>query len=87
MPVSTEAELEESQRMITALNQTARNEAIRYAQADLDQSLNRLKLAREALVGFRTRTQIVDLETDLQGRLGEVNNLQQQQAEAAGSAD
>ena len=83
----TRAVLDESQSMINALNQTARNEAIRYAQSDLEQSLNRLKAAREALIRFRTRTQIVDLETDLQGRLGVVNNLQQQLAEALVESD
>ena len=34
------------------------------------------------MTGFRTRTQIVDPEADLQGRMGVMNNLQQQLAEA-----
>jgi capsular polysaccharide transport system permease protein len=72
----------ESQRMINQLNEVAREDAMRYATRDLEESLERLKTAREALTQFRTRTQIVDPETDLQGRMGVMSNLQQQLAEA-----
>jgi capsular polysaccharide transport system permease protein len=72
----------ESQTMINALNEQARTDAIGYADDDLQTALAGLKAAREALILFRTRTQIVDPEIDLQGRLGVVNNLQQQLAEA-----
>lgn len=44
--------------------------------------MDRLKSAREALTRFRTRTQIVDPAADIQGRMGVVNNLQQQLAQA-----
>ncbi|MEP3640178.1 MAG: sugar transporter [Paracoccaceae bacterium] len=71
-----------SQAMINDLNEQARADALRYASADLEASVARLKDAREALTGFRTRTQIVDPEADLQGRMGVMNNLQQQLAEA-----
>lgn len=74
--------LEESQVLINNLNQRARDDMMRFAQDDLDASLDRLKASREALTLFRTRTQIVDPLSDLQGRLGVVNNLQQQLAEA-----
>lgn len=72
----------QSQDMINALNEQAREDAMRYARADLDEAVARLKTAREALTGFRTRTQIVDPEADIQGRMGVMNNLQQQLAEA-----
>lgn len=72
----------ESERMINALSVAARADATRYAQDDLDQALERLKSAREALTAFRTQTQIVDPEADIQGRMGVMNNLQQQLAEA-----
>ncbi|MDO6586845.1 sugar transporter [Salipiger sp. 1_MG-2023] len=72
----------ESQEMINQLNEAAREDAMRYARSDLEDSLARLKTAREALTQFRTRTQIVDPATDLQGRMGVLNNLQQQLAEA-----
>jgi capsular polysaccharide transport system permease protein len=72
----------QSQQMINALNEQARVDALRYAQLDLDEAVERLKAAREALTQFRSRTQIVDPEADLQGRMGVMNNLQQQLAEA-----
>ena len=77
-----QAILEESQLMINALNNQAREDAMRYAREDLDEALIRLKAARETLTAFRTRTQIVDPEADIQGRMGVMNNLQQQLAEA-----
>ncbi|KAA8606409.1 sugar transporter [Salipiger aestuarii] len=72
----------ESQAMINDLNEAARADAMRYARVDLEESLARLKVAREALTQFRTRTKIVDPATDLQGRMGVLSNLQQQLAEA-----
>jgi len=72
----------ESQKMINALNEQARDDAMRYATADLDEAVARLKQAREALTAFRTRTQIVDPDADLQGRMGVMNSLQQQLAQA-----
>ena len=77
----------ESQAIINELSTTARADAMRYAQSDLDEALERLKSAREALTSFRTRTRIVDPTADLQGRLGVMNNLQQQLAEALISYD
>ncbi|MEL7090181.1 MAG: sugar transporter [Pseudomonadota bacterium] len=74
--------LAQSRTMINALNETARTDAMRYANADLETALTRLKAAREALTQFRTRTQIVDPLADLQGRMGVITNLQQQLAEA-----
>jgi len=74
--------LAESQTLINGLNSTARSDAIRFAEADLEDALKRLKESREALIEFRTRTQIVDPISDLAGRLGVVNTLQQQLAEA-----
>jgi len=74
--------LVESQNMINALNSQARDDAMRYARTDLVEALTRLKTARETLTAFRTRTQIVDPEADIQGRMGVMNNLQQQLAES-----
>ncbi|OAN79089.1 sugar transporter [Jannaschia sp. EhC01] len=77
-----QAIIEESQNLVNALNATARDDAMRFAEQDLAAALIRLREAREALTAFRTRTQIVDPESDLQGRMGVLNNLQQQLAEA-----
>lgn len=74
--------LDESQRLINDLNAQARADTMRYAEEDLEEALIRLKGAREALTVFRTRTQIVDPQTDIQGRMGVVNTLQQQLAAA-----
>jgi capsular polysaccharide transport system permease protein len=71
-----------SQEMINDLNDAARSDRMRYARADLNEALSRLKTAREALLRFRTRTQIVDPAADIQGRMGVLNNLQQQLAQA-----
>ncbi len=79
--VATEI-LAESQKMINDLNAAARQDVMRYANADLDVALARLKKSREAMTQFRTRTQIVDPESDIQGRMGVLNNLQQQLAES-----
>ena len=78
----TTAILRESQDQINALNTQAREDAMRYARDDLEEALARLKEAREELTRFRTRTRIVDPESDIQGRMGVLNNLQQQLAEA-----
>jgi capsular polysaccharide transport system permease protein len=77
----------QSQDMINELNVQAREDAMRYAQSDLGEAVSRLKTSREALTTFRTRTQIVDPEADIQGRMGVINNLQQQLAEALISSD
>jgi len=72
----------ESERMINSLNEAARAGAMRNAEADLEESLARLRSAREALAEFRARTQILDPQADIQGRMGVLNVLQQQLAEA-----
>lgn len=76
-----------SQNMINDLNEQARDDAMRYALTDLDEALVRLKSAREALTTFRSTNQIVDPQSDIQGRMGVMNNLQQQLAQALISLD
>ena len=71
-----------SQNMINALNEQAREDAMRYARFDLEEAVARLKSGREALTRFRSSNQIVDPESDIQGRMGVMNNLQQQLAQA-----
>ena len=74
--------LEESQKLMNELNAKARSDSLKYAEEDLQEAVSRLKSAREALVRFRTRTQIVDPESDLRGRMGVLTSLQQQLAQA-----
>jgi len=77
----------ESQRMINMLNEQSLNDTMGYANRDLDEALERLKKARTAMTDFRSRTQIVDPTADIQGRMGVLNNLQQQLAQAMVDAD
>lgn len=74
--------VEESEDMINRLNETARRDTTRIAEADLAAALDRLRAAREAMAGFRLRTRIVDPQADIQGRLGVLTTLQQQLAAA-----
>ena len=78
----TAAVVAASQERINVMNEQARFDAMRYARTDLDEALEQLKGAREGLTQFRTRTRIVDPQADIQGRMGVMNNLQQQLAEA-----
>lgn len=55
---------------------------MRYAQADLQEAVERLKTARQDLTEFRVRTRIVDPEADIQGRMGVLNSLQNELAQA-----
>ncbi|PHP26825.1 sugar transporter [Limimaricola cinnabarinus] len=73
---------EEGSATINALSTQAREDATRYARADLDQALERLKQAREALTAFRIQNQIVDPSADIQGQMGLLNTLQAQLATA-----
>ena len=72
----------ESGRMINALSDTARADAMSYASQDLSRAEARLVEARSALSTFRTQNQLVDPTTDLKGQLGVLSNLQGQLAEA-----
>jgi capsular polysaccharide transport system permease protein len=72
----------ESESMINMLNETARRDSMANAEADLAEALERLRSAREEMVEFRARTQILDPMADIQGRMGVLNNLQQQLAQA-----
>lgn len=73
---------DESSRMINELSAIARNDATRYARQELELAEDRLRKARESVQAFRVRTQIVDPEADLIGRMGIVNTLQEQLATA-----
>ncbi|WP_252946372.1 sugar transporter [Oceanicola sp. 502str15] len=72
----------ESDRTINALSAVAREDATRYARAERDRALQRLKAARTALTEFRTKHQIVDPEADIRGRMGLLNTLQAELANA-----
>ena len=72
--------LRECSKMINGLSAIAQADATRYAKEDLEEAVSRLKTAREAITEFRSRTQIVDPSTILQGQIGILNTLQAQLA-------
>jgi len=71
-----------SEDMINTLNAAARRESVANAQADLAAAIDDLRAAREAMVAFQARTQILDPQADIQGRMGVLANLQQQLAQS-----
>ncbi|MEM9709171.1 MAG: sugar transporter [Pseudomonadota bacterium] len=73
--------LEESTILVNGLSEAARQDAMRFAQADLDEAAAFLTEARQRLTAFRTETQIVDPGADLQGRMGLLAELQARLAE------
>ncbi len=74
-------------RLVEELSAIAQQDTIAFAAVEVDRAVERLKTAREAMTGFRSRTQIVDPTADLQGQMGLLSTLEQQLAEALISAD
>ncbi len=73
-----EALFDESVVMINELSAIAREDAIRFARVDLDEAVEQLRTAREALAVFRNRHQLVDPRIDLQNQGGLLGSLQAQ---------
>ena len=71
---------EKSSEMINQLSDIAREDAIKFARADLDEAEDRLKTAREAITRFRNINQIVDPEADIRSQAGLLANLHNQEA-------
>lgn len=77
-----QAILDESQTTINQLNAVARADSLRLAQSELDRSLDRLKVTRQAVSSFRNQHQIIDPISYVSGQAGLLASLQQQMAEA-----
>ncbi len=73
---------DESSNLINNMSAIAREDAMRYAANELELAVVRLRLARQAVAEFRLRTQILDPEADILGRMGLLNSLQEQLASA-----
>ncbi|WP_010139406.1 capsule polysaccharide export protein [Oceanicola sp. S124] len=73
---------EKSSRMINALSDAAREDAISYARDEVALTLERLKEARQAMTTFRNRHQIVDPGAELEARIRLLGELQGQLVEA-----
>jgi capsular polysaccharide transport system permease protein len=78
---------EECLRLVEELSAIAQKDTIAFAKEEVARAVERLKSAREAMTGFRSRTQIVDPTADLQGQMGLLSTLEQQLAEAMIAAD
>lgn len=74
--------VEKSSDRINELSAIAREDATRYARDDLENAVERLKVARSELTRFQSSTQIVDPNADLQGQMGILNSLAAQLAES-----
>lgn len=74
--------LAQSQKLVDRLSFLAREDATKYATADLEEARERLKKARADLSEFRAESQIIDPTIDLQSQGGVSAALQQQLAEA-----
>ena len=72
---------EESQTLINRLSDIAQEDTMRLAREELDESVERLKVARAAMTQFRNETQIVDPATSLQSQMGLLSQLEQQLAQ------
>ncbi|MGD1884136.1 MAG: sugar transporter [Paracoccaceae bacterium] len=74
--------VDESSQLINRLSAIARTDATRYARADLQMALDRLKAARQAMTQFRSETRIIDPTADLEGQMGLLTSLEAQLASA-----
>jgi capsular polysaccharide transport system permease protein len=78
----TQAVLSESTALVNRLSEQARNDAIRYARADLSEAEAQLHALRQRLAEFRRSNRIVDPSGDVAGRTGLLNALQGELAQA-----
>ncbi|MCV2870156.1 sugar transporter [Defluviimonas sp. WL0002] len=72
----TAAIYRESDALVNRLSEQAREDAIRYATADLAEAETRLRDKRRLLAEFRDSNRIVDPEADIEGQMGLLNALQ-----------
>lgn len=77
-----EAILRHSQQLVDRLSLLAREDATKYAKADLDEARSRLKEARQSLSEFRATSRVIDPTLAVQSQGGVSAALQQQLAEA-----
>lgn len=71
-----------SSAMINDLSAVAQTDSTRYAKEELDQTMVRLKSARQAMTLFRNENQIVDPSADIQSQMGLLSSLHTKLAQA-----
>ncbi|GIX12306.1 MAG: hypothetical protein KatS3mg118_0265 [Paracoccaceae bacterium] len=74
--------VEESRRLVDALNEAARADAVRYAEQDLAEARARLEALWAELRAFRNRNQVVLPGADAAARVALIGWLQDRMAEA-----
>jgi capsular polysaccharide transport system permease protein len=74
--------LAESGRLVNALSEDARRDAVRHAGEDLAEAEDRLRALRQDLRAFRAAHRIVDPQADMAGRMGLLGALEADLAEA-----
>lgn len=77
-----QAILDESQILVDRLSRIARDDTTRYAQEELSQSAERLRVARKDFAEFRAKNKIIDPEIEIKNRGGALGELQKQLVEA-----
>lgn len=66
-----------SSDMINELSDIAREDSIKYAREELNDTVDRLKLARQALMKFRNENQLIDPKIDIETQATVLASLQQ----------
>lgn len=77
-----QAIFDESAKMINALSDIAREDAIRFARADLQEAEEKLRTARAELTRFRVENRLVDPASAIQTQAGILGTLEGQLTEA-----
>ena len=71
-----------SSDLVNRLSAIARDDITRYSREELNNSVDLLKSARQAMARFRNETKIVDPSADIAGQMGLLTSLQEQLSEA-----
>lgn len=71
-----------SSDLVNRLSAIAREDITRYSLEELNNSVELLKTARQAMARFRNETKIVDPSADIAGQMGLLSSLQTQLSEA-----
>lgn len=71
---------DESSTMINRLSAIAQEDATRFARQELDEAVERLRDAREAVTRFRNVNQIFDPAADIQSQMGILSSLDEELA-------
>ncbi|MGB1235176.1 MAG: sugar transporter [Planktomarina sp.] len=77
-----QAVLDQSKQLINTIADITKSDTMRLAEAEVMTATENLNTARAALSDFRTTHQILDPQADIAGRLGLLNSLQAQKAQA-----